>query len=341
MIRKSVATMIVAALGAASAPAMAQNAPATGGRFVQTPWWYVGAGAVFMKRTKGTDVPLFTEDAGGPTPGSPVAFTSKQLDTFDGFEPGFDVRAGVRATQNLWFTGRFMWIATARGEFQRVTPNQDFGVPLQNNISTNFDDIDAGLVVQSSKFHTLNVHAKYRVHNWVSVIGGFRYANLTEKFRMLATDDGVGSLTNPNQLGTYDLRARNRIFGGELGVAVSVPVFDGFMVHVQGTGGAAANRISVEHNVFDSDDARMTRNETNHATRFTFVAAGSLALTYRITSALSIYAGYEMLYLTGLALSHREFNLDSTAAGIAQNVGVRGRGTALYHGGNVGLKLVF
>jgi hypothetical protein len=340
MIRKTAFSAIVFAFGATTAPSMAQNAP--GATYVQAPWWYVGAGAVFMTRTKGTDVPLFLESASNPpSPAAPVAFSSRQLNTFDDFERGFDVRAGVRLTENLWLKGRFLWLATARGEFQRVTPNQDFEVPLFNNITTHFDDIDAALVAQSSAFHTLNVHAKYRAHRWFSVIGGFRYASLTEKLRMLAVDDGVGDLTNPSNLGTYDLRASNRIFGGELGLAVSVPVFEGFVVSLQGTAGAAANRISVQHNVFDSDDTRMTRNETNRATRFSFVGAASVSAMYRITSALSVYAGYELLYLTGLALSQREFNLDSTPAGIAQNVGVRGRGTALYHGGTVGMKLVF
>jgi hypothetical protein len=173
------------------------------------------------------------------------------------------------------------------------------------------------------------------------VVGGFRYISLTERFQMLATDDGVGDLNDLTNLGTYNLRARNHIFGGELGVAVSLPVFEGFVVHLQGTGGAAANRISVQHNVFDPQDARMTRNETNSATRFSFVGAASASATYRITNWLTVFAGYEMLYVTGLALSQREFNLDSTPAGLNQNVGVRGRGTALYHGGSVGLKLVF
>lgn len=341
LLRAAARIIACAALLAVAPPALAQSDPAIGSPFVQAPWWYVGAGAVFMKRTNGTDVVLLTEDPGGPTPGSPVAFTSNQLDTFDRFESGFDIRAGVRATENLWFVGRFVWLRAATGDFLRVTPNQDFGIPIVNNISTHFDDIDAAFIRQASAFHALNVHAKYRIHRWLSVIGGFRYVNLTEDFRMLVTDDGVGSLTNPGELGTYDLRARNRLFGGEIGLAAAIPVFPGLIVKLQGTGGAFANRISVSHNVFDSDDTRMARNETNRATRFSFVGTGAVSAHYRITHALSIYAGYEVMYLTGLALSQREVNFDSSPAGLAQNVGVRGRGTALYHGGNVGLKLVF
>lgn len=313
----------------------------TGGPFVQGPWGYIGAGAVFMKRTKGTDVVLFVEDGGTPTPASPAAFTSKELDTFDPFERGFDIRAGIRATENLSISGRFVWLATARGEFQRVTPNQDFGVPLFNDVTTHFDNIDAAAITQSSSFHTFNLHAKYKVHPWMSVVGGFRYLNLTEKFKMLAVDDGVGILTDPSELGTYDLKASNRLYGGEIGLAISVPVIEGLVVKFEGTGGAFANSIRVTHNVFDSDDTRMTRNETNRATRFAFVGTAGVSAVYRITNYLSIFGGYEMMYVTGLALSQREVNFGSSPAGIAQNVGVRGGGTALYHGGSVGLKLVF
>lgn len=296
------------------------------------PNYYIGAGAVFMTRNTGGDRVLVTNDGAAAVvgaQGSPV-FTSNGLNTFN-WEPGATLAAGLRLGERWWLFGQVLWLNESRGSGNGAQTGV-LALPFTADISTNFDGANRFNIVQQSQLLTGRLGAKYEWNGWLTLIGAFRVAGLSERINILMFDSGQGN---------YDLEAQNLLFGGEFGARIHHRVLPRLTVSLEATGGPFANVRSVRHFVLDSADARANRNETAQKTGFSFLGQGALTLRYELAPYAHLFAGYQAMVITGLALSQRELNFDTAGGQIARNVGVRGGGTVVYHGGVAGLKITW
>jgi hypothetical protein len=320
---------------AAVAPAVAQGPamPVIGGAWQDGPTMYFGAGGVYMTRTRGSDRLIVQNDLGGVIRGpfgAPIV-TQGTLNTFS-FEPGFEVMAGFRLNDNWWVFGEFLWIAGSQSTQTASSALGQLGLPFTADVSDNFDGANGVIVGQRSRFYAGRLGARYLVNSWLYLSVGARIGHLDER---------IDITMNDGEDGVYNLRASNLLVGPEFGVGVKYPVFRGLALHFEGGVGALANFRTVNHFIRDVPGAATQRNESNASTGFSFLGYAKAGATYQVTNSILIYAGYQMIYLSGLALSQRELNFDTTGGAVAQGVGVRGGGSAIYHGGMAGLKIVW
>jgi opacity protein-like surface antigen len=81
-----------------------------------------------------------------------------------------------------------------------------------------------------------------------------------------------------------------------------------------------------------------SRAATNHAA---FAGEAGLQVKYQLTKGLAVKAGYEALWLSGVALAPGQIQETSTTPDSATALGVNCRSSALFQGGTVGLEFSF
>lgn len=292
------------------------------------PYGYFGVGGVFMTRNRGANRTIVVNDAVATF--IPVVST-RDLGTFDDFKGGIEAKGGVRIAERVYLAFRFLWISEFNSLSTGNNPN-DFGLPFINNISTNFDGANTFSIRQESNFHTLSVGPQFRVNRWLVVGAGFRYARSTDNIFIVMND---GSDAN------YDLRTRNLMFGGEVNGLVMIPITERIELKVTGAAAFLYNSARVSNFVFDPDDARANRNVSDRRGGFSFLGEVGLTGSYKIEHWLKLYVGYRFLFLTGQATAANNLDFNSTAAGITQSIRAERGANVYYHGGVVGLKVVF
>jgi hypothetical protein len=331
--------MVAAVCAAAASPAAAQNSP-NNPEYMVTPYAFFSANALVMRRTTGDNRTIVVlENATGNNSNSTPVLTTEQLGTF-GYDPGVEAKFGVRIMERWWGFVEFMHLAQDGKRFVGIgTPNgvgSSFALPFTRDISTHFDFATSVDVRQESRIFGTGIGAKFVMNEWLSFHGGFRYINLSEKIEIFAVDNAS------NGSGVYNLKARNDLFGGIFGATVKGQVLPRVLVLFSAGAGPFYNRQRVEHFVLDTQDASATRNETNRDSAFSVVAEGRLLAIYQVTPWIGLFAGYQAMFISNLALSQRELNFETVPGGtIARNVGVRGNGDVIYHGGTVGLKITW
>jgi hypothetical protein len=192
-----------------------------------------------------------------------------------------------------------------------------------------------------SQLASFQLHAKYAVTPNIFVIGGFRYLRLTENLDVALID-----ATSASDNHTHNLRVRNDLYGGELGVAYHREVWPRVHFKLIGTGGAFLNNTRGTRRLFTNDAAGFAAgtqiDERRTQNVFSFVGEVKVALSYEVISHLHVFAGYGVLFITGagLATNYVVYDINQTTGFPAQNVSI-GRSTAIYHGGFIGVKLVW
>ena len=281
------------------------------------------------------------ENGTGNNSTSPPVVTANSLGTFDDWQPGVEIKGRIRVADRWLVYAEFMWLRRFEGTANLHNGVQNavgasFALPFTRDISTHFDFATSVDVRLTSRILGTGIGAKFLLNEWLSLYGGLRYIQLREELDILAIDS-----TSPGS-GAYNLTATNNLFGGIFGASVSLKVLPRLTVNLSAGAGPFLNGTRVEHFVLDTQNPSATRNEVNRESRFSVVTEARLNATYEIMPGIGAFVGYQMMFISNLALSQRELNFDTTTAGtIAQGVGVRGNGTVIYHGGVAGVKLTF
>ncbi len=181
MVRKFALAVSALALFSGAASAQGPTMPMMGGGWVAGPTYYFGAGGVYMTRTDGGNRLIVQNDRGatinGPF-GAPV-ITQSTLNTYS-FEPGFEVSAGLRLTDNWWIFGEFLWIAGSQKTQTAANPN-NLGLPFTADVSSNFDGADSAIVAQRSRFYAGRLGARYAMNTWLYLSAAARIGHLDER----------------------------------------------------------------------------------------------------------------------------------------------------------------
>lgn len=248
------------------------------------PSWLVRAEAMF-----------FANEGHGP-----VSLSDAYSLSEFGYEGGMRVTVGrKRDCLDGWeisYAGPFEW-EVARG-VHGFPLNSDFQVPNADiNISA-FNGAEYHLQTYESSLQSCEFNKRWDDWNTMSALIGLRYFGVDETFTFYSLD--------PLPLaeeGLFTVRTRNHLIGPQCGMDLFYPV-------------SAANRLSLAFKTklgiyanFADGGVRLVNagveELNNSADEVAFAFQGELGLSarLRITPRLSLRGGYEIWYLSGLALA--------------------------------------
>lgn len=278
------------------------------------PLWSVYAGTVILRRDN-------------PDVAAPVGFGALGFDA-----PGFDV--GVRAGVDIDIRRRL----GDRHELQV----RYFGV---DGWSDQFTDSGTVLLTDwetfagySTRLHSTEVNLRSRWNDFVTVLGGFRWVELSEQL-----DYQVNTVTNipgfPPFIPPFSIPAnfaqrahtQNHLYGFQLGTDVLLWDRGGpLTVNTELKAGIYSN-LAKNSGALESPVGDIVGDGRTYHTAF----LGELGINarYQLTRSLALRAGYQLLWVEGVALVN-DNQFDALAAGE-----VNTSGSPFYHGALVGAEL--
>lgn len=272
------------------------------------PNWTIRAEMLIWQRAGGTNVPLIA---------APVAVNSGDLIN--------DWRIGPRLTaikhgvfDSCWdlevaYFGIDGWTGTrtVAGATSYLT-----------NPTINFAAAPVALAY-GSELQNFEVNGRRAYSDWVTWFVGFRALQVDE---LLTANINAGA-------GTHSVATRNRIYGGQLGIDALLLDCDCWYVNAvakAGIYGNSAGQVTTTAGVggalpliaFDG-------NQTS------FVGELGVNANYRLSDQWTLLAGYNLLWVNGLALAPDQLAATNIATGVgAVDVG----GNLFYHGLNLGVQ---
>lgn len=160
---------------------------------------------------------------------------------------------------------------------------------------------------------------------------GFRYLNLGERLNISAQR----TVNNAVESGSYNLRTNNNLYGLQIG---------GRMRRTQGrigweAGGKAGifgNDSRQSQSVTDFPDFALRPAVSNSSGTVAFVGETNLTALYRLTNVWNLRAGYNVMWIEGVALAPDQLDFDFAAA--QGGSGLRNDGGMLLHGVSFGVE---
>lgn len=166
-----------------------------------------------------------------------------------------------------------------------------------------------------------------------SVLAGFRYLNWHEDLN--AGFDPVtpiaGIVLPPGSVNTF-IHTSNNLYGCQLGANWAAMLTDRLGIDIGGKAGIFAARTTFEGSL--SVPGLGTLNSDAGATRASFVGEFGVVGTYNVTSYLKLRAGYQVMWIEGVALAPDQPN-SNTFTGASS---VSNRAGVFLHGAIVGLE---
>jgi len=305
---------------------------------------YAQVGALFLQRT-----PQFSNQ---PIVVDPTANTTL-LSTSDlkfNVDPGLQATVGMRSiggrTVELDYFGLFQGTASATA----AAPDPNAFLTFPNNLVGNvFVDMDQVFVNYSSSIQSVAVNllsccgscsaacdscdgcgnsgASCRSLSWFA---GFRYLNVSERLDLQAQRNDINGVEN----GSYNVRTANNLYGAQLGARMRRTQgrlgWDG-----TGFGGIFGNDAKQTQSVTDFPNFALRPNVSSSQGGAAFVGGGNLSGLYRLNNVWNLRAGYNVMWIEGLALAPDQLNYDfANAQGGTQ---INNDGGMFLHGANVGL----
>lgn len=168
-----------------------------------------------------------------------------------------------------------------------------------------------------------------------SWLAGLRYFDLEERLDWFATDIASIDTTDGDTDGVYDIDTSNNLFGLQLGGGltfdhdrwnVTLSTKHGFFVN------DARATTSLTYTDPDNDPTIRLNNYTTdlHENGVSYMATGAITGRYHLRPNISLRAGWEFMYVTGLALAPNQANFNPALAQLGLT------GDAFYHGVSAG-----
>jgi hypothetical protein len=306
------------------------------------PTCYGQVEALFLQRE-----PRFSRQAIVVDPNTGTTFVSTSDLNFD-FDPG------LRATIGLRLCGgqavEFSYFGLFEGSANAVAASSDPAAFLtfpDNLFGNVFVDPDRVGVNYSSRLHSFEMNCpcccgccdeccdqcgrREACCQSVEWFTGFRYSDLSEELDISAERTVAGGLEE----GSYDLRTTNHLYGVQVGARER---------HTRGRlGWEATGKVGIFGN-----DARQTQSVTDFPDfpirptvsssggQVAFMGDTNISALYRLTNVWNLRAGYNLIWIEGLALAPDQLDFDlASATGGSQ---LHSGGGMFLHGVNVGLE---
>ena len=159
---------------------------------------------------------------------------------------------------------------------------------------------------------------------------GFRYLNFGERFNMSAQR----TVAAATESGSYNISTSNHLYGGQLGARIR-RTRGRFGWEGSGAAGVYLNNSQQSQTVTDFPNFPL-RNASKSGNGSAFVGDTNLSGIYRLNNVWNIRAGYNVIWIQGLALAPNQLDSDFAAAQGGTNLD--NGGGMLLHGVNVGIE---
>lgn len=159
---------------------------------------------------------------------------------------------------------------------------------------------------------------------------GFRYLNFGERFNMSAQR----TVAAATESGSYNISTSNHLYGGQLGARIR-RTRGRFGWEGSGAAGVYLNNSQQSQSVTDFPNFPL-RNASNSGNGAAFVGDTNLSGIYRLNNVWNLRAGYNVMWIQGLALAPNQLDSDFAAAQGGTNLD--NGGGMLLHGVNVGIE---
>ena len=209
-------------------------------------------------------------------------------------------------------------------------------------------DLGTGGATAFFKASTIDVTYTSRINNaevnyyWypgsqrqLSFLSGFRYFSLDERFELNAT--GVDNTGTPVQ-SFYDIHSVNNLYGWQLGARWK-QCGNRFGYAITGKAGAFGNDANEQQVIGNVEDPVLIRPmpgsvASTDEVHWAFVGQVDLTVTYRVAKGWEAIAGYNAMWLEGVALApdQLDFTLNPRSGST-----MHADGELFMHGGHVGL----
>ena len=165
----------------------------------------------------------------------------------------------------------------------------------------------------------------------ISWFAGFRYLNFGDRVNILA--QGAGAF--PGEQGTYNVRTTNNLYGAQLGARMR-RTWGRYGWDATGQAGIYGNDAQQSQLVTDFPaGSPALRNVTTSRGGVAFVGQGNVSGLYALTNIWNLRAGYNVIWVDGLALATNQLNFNFASSSGNQ---LNNNGGIFLHGVNVGLE---
>ena len=214
-----------------------------------------------------------------------------------------------------------------------VLGTNDLTLPNDIGLAT-FDFLDADRMQLDYRAEVQNYEINFTQTSCcdpcVQWLFGFRYLNLDEMFNINSFDPAFGT-------SDYNILARNDLYGGQFGVIVNHD--DGCKGwRLTAKAGLFTNEASQSTFLGDFNNTFVFRDLTANKTNATFLGEVNLSAYWQLGCRTRLVAGYNLLWLEGIALAPQQLDFTDTPA--SSNF-VNTNGGILMHGANVGLEVTW
>jgi hypothetical protein len=205
-------------------------------------------------------------------------------------------------------------------------------------IQTNQSATQAMAWRYASELHNAEFNARWNPSSRLTMLAGFRWINMQENL--------VGALSPPTvstEPPYWTTTTRNNLYGIQIGA--DGKLFERGRFSINGLLKAGVFDNNAEQTTAVSVIHKSVYSASDSTDRAAFVGETGLQCKYQVTRRLMLKAGYELIWLEGVALAPEQVQetytttrwFDSTeqATGINSNSGV------FYHGANVGMEYSF
>lgn len=320
-------------------------APATNGC---PPSWYVKADMLALFRDMRDEYPFATLGPGGPVALATGDFRSE-------FSAG--VRALVGKSLGDWYRLEGLYFGSHSfddtvavrnidandqgGVGNLYSPFSNFGVPA-GLVGLDYNDFAS--ISFSSRLHNAELNLRRRVlmrpgSYETSFLAGVRYLDISESFGYLtqSTTPGPGVSSNAVSINTS-----NHMIGAQIGLLSQFLFQPRCWVDFEMKGGIFQNDAGLNraYTTDNGSGAIATATGTDAVDRTAFVGDLSLQFNYQFASYWTFYAGYNAMWVTGVALGADNFNADATILALGPTL-MNHKGSVVYHGPNIGLVFAY
>ena len=288
------------------------------------PRWTVGA-ARFSWTAR---VPTTRCSSATPAPGAALL----NADEFDfDWEMGLDISAMYHRRPNAAVDFRYMWLGDHSDTVAYTLPAPT-NVIVHTEPTTFFAGNTAGTATFASQLHSFELNDR-RTNGCRTLLYGFRYVNIADE-SLSALLDYPGS----GEAARWD--ADNNLYGLQIGAERSLSAGNMLL----SAGGKAGVYYADMETSFDLDrnydgtiDAFAEANDADVA----FLGELAFAASYSLTDRLSLRAGYQLLWLEGVAVGTEQVAATEPFNAVGR-IGTRvDCGGIFYHGASTGLQYTY
>lgn len=306
------------------------------------PCVYVQVGALLMQQ-----VPRFNRQPIVVDPNTSTTFLStSDLDSF--FNPGLQATVGMRLCGGRALEFDYFGLFGGNASAVAVSPDSNAFLTFPDNLVGNvFVDMDRVEADYSSSIHSFAVNflcccgccdqcccdcccGGVACQSW-TWFAGFRYINLNEELDILAERDEVGGVED----GSYNLRTSNNLYGAQLGARLR-RTRGRFGWDATGFAGIFGNDARQTQSVTDFPDVPLRPTVSSSRSGVSFVGGANLSGLYLLTNVWSLRAGYNLIWIEGVALAPDQLDFNFAASPSGDQL--RNGGGLFLHGANVGVE---